>query len=486
MARDKNLYDIVRPEPDSLLQSARSFGYTIETALADLIDNSITAEASEIAIAYGVEHFNSFVRIEDNGKGMTEKELLNALKMGSFNPLTERHDNDLGRFGLGLKTASFSQCRRLTVKTKTSDGNTFVKCWDLDVVADEKDWVLLRGFADSSSQKNMGEFSLANSGTIILLEKLDRLQETNDGKSEKEHFYRKFENVKKHLGVIFHRFLESEEIKLKVLNESVSPISPFYISDTIPATELAEEQLSIRGHSITIQPYILPHESKLTIDERKQLQIIKGWTEHQGIYLYRNRRLISDGTWLDLDFRKKDSQRLCRIAIDIPNTLDKEWQIDVKKSSAKIPDIIRKRIKEICFASIEKAIKVYTHRGAYIRGKGEKRELVYIWKARQKQGKRSYEINKEHPINELITDYLRENAYIFNDYMKLIGETLPVSLIVGDFSDPTVLMKDFFEDAREDLKAIYKNTIKALVSAGLSEADATEKVNKIECFQNIT
>ena len=123
MAKTQSLYDIVRPEPESLLQSARSFGYTIETALADLIDNSITAGASRINITFGIEHYNSFVRIEDDGKGMNEKELLNALKMGSINPLNIRKETDLGRFGLGLKTASFSQCRRLTVKTRNSSGS---------------------------------------------------------------------------------------------------------------------------------------------------------------------------------------------------------------------------------------------------------------------------------------------------------------------------------------------------------------------------
>ena len=201
--------------------------------------------------------------------------------------------------------------------------------------------------------------------------------------------------------------------------------------------------------------------------------------------MYRNRRLISDGTWLDLNFRKKESQRLCRIRIDIPNTLDTEWQIDVKKASAKIPDLIRKRIKNICFASLEKAIKVYTQRGAYIKRKGEKKEIVYLWKAKQKHGKRYYEINKVHPIYQLIIEYLEGDAYIFNDYIKLIGESLPINFIVNDFSDPSMTMKDFFEDSKPELKEIYQNTIAALVSAGLSKKEAIEKVNKIECFQQL-
>ena len=485
MAKQNQQYDIVRPEPESFLQSARAFGYSVETAIADLIDNSITAKASEIKITYGIDRYSSFVRVEDNWKGMNEKELLNAMKIGSLNPLHVRHENDLGRFGLGLKTASFSQCRRLTVKTRNKLGKEFIRCWDLDFVADKKDWVLLRDCADTKSENYLSGFSFDGAGTIILWEKLDRLVESEELKSDKEHFYRKFDNVRKHLGITFHRFIEEDKIIITVLDTDIEPINPFNISADMPSLELAEEQLSINKRHISIQPFILPHESKLSEKERKKLEIIKGWVEHQGIYLYRNKRLIADGTWLDLDFRKKECQRLCRIRIDIPNTLDTEWQIDVKKASAKIPDIIRKRIKNICFTSLEKAIKVYTQRGAYIKRKGEKKEIVYLWKAKQKHGKRYYEINKVHPIYQLIIEYLENDAYIFNDYIKLIGESLPINFIVNDFSDPSMAMKDFFEDSKPELKKIYQNTITALESAGLSKKEATEKVNKIECFQQL-
>ncbi|MES2592194.1 MAG: ATP-binding protein [Bacteroidota bacterium] len=486
MAKQKPKYDIVRPEPESLLQSARSFGYSVDTAIADLIDNSITAKATEIRISYGIDLHSSFVRVEDNGKGMSEKELINSMKIGSFNPLNTRHENDLGRFGLGLKTASFSQCRRLTVKTRNKSGKEFIRCWDLDFVAEKKDWVLLHGCVNKVSEKNVSDFSFNSSGTIILWEKLDRLVESGELASNKEHFYRKFDNVRKHLGITFHRFIEENEILISVLNRNIEAINPFNISANVPSLELAEEQLSINGQAISIQPFILPHESKLSEEERKNLEIIKGWVEHQGIYLYRNKRLIADGTWLDLDFRKKESQRLCRIRIDIPNTLDSEWQIDVKKASAKIPDVIRKRIKNICLTSLEKAIKVYTNRGAYIKRKSDKKEIVYLWKAKQKHGKRYYEINKVHPIYELIIEYLEGNAYIFNDYIKLIGESLPINYIVNDFSDPSMTIKDFFEGSKSELKEIYQNTVAALVSAGMSKKEAIEKVSKIECFQQLT
>jgi hypothetical protein len=478
--------DILRPQPESFLQSVRSFGYSIETAIADLIDNSITAEANNIRISYGIDRDSSFVRVEDNGRGMNEKQLVNAMKIGSINPLDERHENDLGRFGLGLKTASFSQCRRLTVKTRNRTGKEFIRCWDLDLVAKEKDWVLLRDYFDKNSKINLADFAEEGPGTIVLWEKLDRLVESGEGKTDKEHFYRKFDNVRKHLGITFHRFIEDTEMSIFVLDDKVLPINPFNVSGEFPSTELPEEQLSINNQNITIQPFILPHESKLLAREKGKLEMTKGWTEHQGIYLYRNKRLIADGTWLDLDFRKKESQRLCRIRIDIPNTLDKEWQIDVKKASAKVPDIIRKRVKSICFYSIDKAIKVYTHRGAYIKRKSEKKEIIYLWRSKQKKGKRFYEVNSDHPIFQLIIERLADESYIFRDYIKLIGEALPINFIVNDFSDPTMTMRDFFEDSKSELKAIYQNTIVALVKTGLSEQDAIEKASKIECFQQLS
>jgi anti-sigma regulatory factor (Ser/Thr protein kinase) len=332
MILNKDKYDIVRPDAESFLQSARSYGYSIDTAIADIIDNSITASATEIKIIFGVDQFSSFVRIEDNGVGMNEAQLKNAMKIGSFNPLDNRQENDLGRFGLGLKTASFSQCRRLTVKTKNKKEVEYTRCWDLDLVAKEKDWILLRECVDKNSEKNLAKISNKISGTIILWEKLDRLDESVELKSKKEHFYRKFDNVKKHLGLTFHRFIEEGEITIIINNDLVEAVNPFHVSEKVPSTELPEEHLSINGQDIMIQPFILPHESKISIDERKNLEIIKGWTDHQGIYLYRNKRLISDGTWLDLNFRKKESQRLCRIRIDIPNTLDKEWQIEIGRA----------------------------------------------------------------------------------------------------------------------------------------------------------
>ncbi len=478
-------YDIVRPEPESFLQSARSFGYSIETAIADIIDNSITACASIVKITYDIDEYTSFVRIEDNGIGMNEDRLISAMKIGSFNPMDLREENDLGRFGLGLKTASFSQCRRLTVKTRINNSAECIRCWDLDFIAVKKDWVLLKDCIDEKSKKNMSTFSFERSSTIVLWEKLDRLVEGDDSKFAKEHFYRKFDNVRKHLGLIFHRFIEDDSIQIYVNNELIIPINPFHISTFIPSTELQEEYLSIRNQHIRIQPYILPHESKLSMDERKELQIIKGWTDHQGIYLYRNKRLIADGTWLDLNFRKKESQRLCRISIDIPNTLDIEWQIDVRKASAKIPDVIRKRIRDICLSSIEKSIKVYTTRGPYLRRNVEKKEIVYLWLVKQRHGVKSYCINVKHPLFEMISDQLSDDSVIFSDYMKLVAESIPVNMIANDFSDPEIVIETPLYNKTDVLDKIFQSALKVLCSNGVSIETAKNQLHSMEVFQQL-
>jgi hypothetical protein len=479
-------YDIIRPEPESFLQSARSFGYNVETAIADLIDNSITAQASVVKITYDIDDYTSYVRIEDNGRGMDEKGLVCAMKIGSFNPIDSRDENDLGRFGLGLKTASFSQCRRFTVKTRTNNSTEFVRCWDLDFIADKKDWVLLRDCIDEKSKKNMSNFSFDKSSTIVLWEKLDRLVEVGESKFDREHFYRKFDNVRKHLGLIFHRFIEDGSITIYVNNEIIVPINPFHISIKIPSTELQEEYLSIRNQYIRIQPYVLPHESKLSLEERKELQIIKGWTDHQGIYLYRNKRLIADGTWLDLNFRKKESQRLCRISIDIPNTLDTEWQIDVRKASAKIPDVIRRRIKDICLTSIEKSVKVYTTRGPYLRRTVEKKEIVYLWLVKQKHGIKNYYINIKHPLFEIISDHLEEDSVIFKDYMRLVAESIPVNMIANDFSDPEIVIETPMHNKTDALKKIFESALTVLCNAGISLDDAKKQLDSMEVFQQLT
>lgn len=158
-----------------MVEALRGLGYNVQTALADIIDNSIAAGATEVRLKFDWANEASLISCLDNGRGMTESELDRAMRLGERNPLEERTSADLGRFGMGLKTASFSQCRRLTVATTTAEG---VHClrWDLDFLAGSADdgWHLLEG-PHPGSEAHMSMLSKYSSGTFVLWELLDRI-----------------------------------------------------------------------------------------------------------------------------------------------------------------------------------------------------------------------------------------------------------------------------------------------------------------------
>ena len=135
-------YEECAPKPEAMINSLRAFGYDLSMAIADLVDNSIFAKAKNIAIDYDWNDGVPWIRISDDGLGMTEARLKEAMRLGSQSPLEERAKGDLGRFGLGLKTASFSQCKMLTVCTRTAKSGSAIRCWDLDHVRVSRKWEL--------------------------------------------------------------------------------------------------------------------------------------------------------------------------------------------------------------------------------------------------------------------------------------------------------------------------------------------------------
>ena len=254
------------------------------------------------------------------------------------------------------------------------------------------------------------------------------------------------------------------------------------MSERIPSQELSQAIYTLGTGRVELQPYILPHESRLEPEEIKKMDVVRGCREHQGIYLYRNRRLILDGTWLDLNFRQKENQRLVRIQVDIPNTSDKEWQIDVKKAFAKVPDALRPNIERICREAIEKGVRVYTYRGSYQR-RQEEDEQIYTWKVRRERGRRAYIVNDSHPIYQAICQVLGSNAKLFRDYMRIVAENLPVSMILNDFADTGTDMETDINGDSILLDAIYENTLNMLIAAGSDREQAIETLSHTEIFR---
>jgi hypothetical protein len=234
-------YENCPPNADSMIQSMRAFGYDLKMAVADVIDNSISAGAKNVWVIQNWGGSNSYISILDDGSGMDETTLFEAMRLGSRNPLDERESNDLGRYGLGLKTASFSQCRLLSVRSKTKDGKISTRCWDLDYINKVKNWNLLKTISEET-EKLLKPLENVESGTIVLWGKLDRVVEVEDADDVqgKNDFLRKIQNVQKYLEMVFHRFIEFGKLNIFICNPDnfgdvytrLKPWDPFLVSNS--------------------------------------------------------------------------------------------------------------------------------------------------------------------------------------------------------------------------------------------------------------
>lgn len=475
------------PNAPILIESTRSIGYSFETALADIIDNSLAKKANKIDV-----YFNSidspFVMVIDNGVGMNLEELTDAMRYGSKSSLEERDRNDLGRFGLGLKTASLSQCRKLTVFSKKNNmisGAT----WDIDYIIQKNDWSLITYTNDECSKfehcKMLNKFE---SGTIVLWQNFDRLEESTI--YFQKAFDTKIESARQHISLVFHRFLNDENPQNRVHiffnNEVVEAIDPFLINN--PATQpLAEQTITFNNEIIKVKPYILPYISKLTAKDKRQLGDLSDMRKNQGFYVYRNKRLIVWGTWFKL-IKSHELNKLTRVRVDIPNSLDSIWNIDIKKSSAQLPDSIKDRLKSIVENAVGKSERVYKYRGRNISSDN----LIHVWDVIDDRGKYKYKINKDIPLYKELVEKLDlqgeryldsfiemlENSFPFEDIYYRMGKN-EVQVDDNDFEKAYSVALDMIEVAKGQNIDI-KNFLKTLECHDyfLKHKDVLERIKR--------
>jgi hypothetical protein len=478
---DKEEYDIAEPRADSLIHSIRSFGYDLATALADLIDNSITARAKSVWVNFFWNGAASWISIKDDGVGMTQEELVKAMTLGSKNPLLPRPANDLGRFGLGLKTATFSQSKQLTVATKVIDGTIAVRCWDLDYVSGCGQWRLLKQGSENLRHENIRDMV---QGTLVLWDKLDRIVDEEvevDDERAHDHFLERAALVKKHLSMVFHRYLEGPNpLKIWFNDKPVTPWNPFLMDQQ--ATELLTvEPLFVSDKRIEVRPYILPHHSKMSQDDHIKGAGTKGWNAHQGFYVYRNKRMLVAGDWLGLGFQKEEHYKLARIQIDIPNNLDQEWSIDVKKSKARPPQCIRQDLKRIAKITRDKASNIYRHRGKVV-SRTSSTEFTFLWQQSLKHGKISYKINRAHPLVSQCDKTSNDN-HVLESLLKMLEETIPIPMILLNYSEQSDNIKGPFEDEPpKELTTVLEVSIMALSNQGLAMNQIKKRLLAMEPF----
>jgi hypothetical protein len=336
----------IPPHASMMFESLRNVGYSLETALADIIDNSITAGSANINIFIGNVGNERRVGILDDGSGMAMETLHEALRWGSKSPEQLRSERDRGRFGMGLKTAAFSQARRLTVVTRIN-GKTSAAAWDLDLIVAGNDW-LLEIFDDISELPWVDE--LGPHGTLVILEKLDRLVNQDGTQLGEDDLTAQISETIEHLALVFHRFLSGEDRQKRIAMQlNYRPIEPFdpFNRDNVATWHGPEQSISTGDHLVNVQAFILPHEKAYSDPaEWRKYGTPEGYLRSQGFYVYRQRRLIIHGTWFRMA-RKKEETKLARVRVDMPNTLDMEWKIDVKKSSAQLPSAVRKELSTV-------------------------------------------------------------------------------------------------------------------------------------------
>src|ERR1035437_3267655 len=380
------------PKAAMLIESMRDIGYSLETALADVIDNSITAGASIIQIHADTSSADPRIGIVDNGHGMTQEQLFEAMRLGSSNPRDIRPHTDLGRFGLGMKTASFSQCRKLTVVTR-KEGRTSVAIWDLDYVESEDRWELLT--PETAKDVPFIEY-LAADGSLVVWERMDRSVELNATAAARKHLIRRLDESRRHLEMVFHRFLSGEPGAQKItisLNElPLKPFDPF--NSRHPATEMGPpEQVQVGQHVVTITTFTLPHHRNVTKAEWEHYGGDDGYLKTQGFYLYREKRLIVSGTWFGLA-RQMELTKLCRVRIDMPNGLDAQWHVDVKKASARPPLQVRERLQKLISEIGAPSRKKYIGRAERQTHDGR----LPIWRRAQEDNSVVYRLNEDNPV----------------------------------------------------------------------------------------
>ena len=378
------------PDARSLMTSARSFGnYDLAAALADLIDNSLKAKSQSVQVLCLFRDGSPEVRVVDDGYGMSEAELRAAMRPASQNPLEERSPDDLGRFGWGMKSASFSQCTRLTV-ISTRDGVTSGASWDLQTLDNWRMGVLSKSeIADRRSTT-----SQENSGTEVIWNNCDRL--SDNGTMNEAQFNALVAHASNRLALTFHKYLSGQvvgkKLSMSLNGQPIVPFDPFY-SHHNATQELPPETLLVGSKKITIHPYILPHFSKLKMTEHEKLAGEEGFIKNQGFYVYRNHRLIINGTWFRLA-KYGELAQLVRISVDIPNSLDDMWKITVDKSDAQLPAVLRDRLRQIVDGLRKRSSKVSRSKG----GRISTGSTIAVWDRYARSGEINYHINREHPL----------------------------------------------------------------------------------------
>ncbi|GAA6172025.1 ATP-binding protein [Colwellia sp. KU-HH00111] len=427
-------FEDVTPNPEFLIKSISEQGYSFEAAIADLIDNSISADADkvEILIDTDTEPFTLF--LADNGKGMDETQLKNCMRFPSQSPDVNRLDNDLGRFGLGMKTASFSQTRKFTTVSRPRASGLFsARTWDLELLKNNK-WNLLVNSSEDVTNileqykciscSRINSFSDFEANTIIIWEGLYKFEQYLEEKNREEALYKEIDIISEHLRLVFHRFMEKQDRKLQIRinNQLLTPFNPFPIKEN-DFRSLEFRKRKFGDDSIKIEGFILPSRS---IKEAKQGLSI--WTtkkrslmDMEGIYIYRADRLILFGGWNGL-IKKAPRLQLARLQVEIGNNADHLLHLNVAKSQVIIPHELKNAFQGYIDDLKLEAEKEFFNRGIRQFNEPKDSSNIHLFERRTSSKGPVLEINKDFElIKSLLCDLDKQQSSKLNMLLSMVN-----------------------------------------------------------------
>jgi len=423
------------PDASGFIESQRCYGYSFESALADIIDNSIFAESQNIHINFYPK--DDSLSIIDDGSGMSENELYNAMIFGSGDPSKPRDPKDLGRFGMGMKSASISQCTRLIVlsrKAKKLSG----AIWDIDRIKKTGRWDLEQlNQKDIQSLVNDHLITMPAKGTAVIWDNIDSMQGNAQERPDEKN--RKITIAMNHLRLTFHRFMEKKSLPLKIVfnGSQLIPLNPFLEgkSQETPAQQI---EIGGTGKYILMQGFTLPSLNRMSPEEEKELELDRGFAATQGFYIYRNKRLITTGGWFGLE-RLQATTNLSRVSVEVPNFLDKEWDTDVKKTGMTPPPTILFAMRKLLAQFHNPSKKIYKRHGKKAIEKSKLWLRSINYDAIDDVHIAQYDIDKNAELYRFLADSITEDQLEkLTNLIFAITREIPFASIFADYNDRNV------------------------------------------------
>ena len=449
------------PKASTLMGSLRSMGYSFESAVADVVDNSISAHAQNVQILFPTTPMDELaLGILDDGDGMGADVLFESMRYGCLSAEKERSEDDLGRFGIGMKSASLSQCRCLTVVSfEGKTLNSFT--WDFNHILETQDWMIQE--LDNSEINKLPyieKLKVQKKGTLVIWQDFDILSNSSGGQvySSLVDLRSSLENT---LALIYHRYLSgigTPRLHIFINELDIKPQDPFL--EQHPKTTVKKEiELDIKDcngveRMIKIRPFILPFATELKEKDKQLIGGIENLRAKQGFYIYRNKRLIIWGTWFGMKQRAELTKN-ARIRVDIPNSLDNIWSIDIKKQQASIPKQILHRLKKAVEDALDFSVRQQNYRG---RTKKVNEVIDYIWD--RKEGRNNtffYQINRESKLFQFVREKMSEEDYCYMEMLLTeIENNLPIQQLYIDKSNESISIP---EESDERLDDVYQMAV---------------------------